>query len=106
MAPNFGRIFRNRTTGGEGEWFYCIRHQKVEEGPDCPAKDRLGPYATRDEAEHAMDLARERNENWRNDRRWNDPDPDDRPPGRKDGDDDGPVDFGGGFGGHGGDGDA
>ncbi|WP_223291019.1 hypothetical protein [Streptomyces avicenniae] len=104
MAPNFGRIFRKTATGREGEWFFCLRHEQVEEGPDCPAKDRLGPYPTRADAEHAMDLARERNENWRNDARWNDPDPDgDRPDhgGHHPGD----GGFGGGFDGGGAHGD-
>lgn len=82
-------LFRRKATGQPGEWFYCLRHQTVEEGPECPAKDRFGPYATRREAEHAMDLARERNDEWRNDPRWTEPEErDDGTPG--DGPDDGP----------------
>lgn len=42
-------LFKKRTVGKPGEWFYCLEHQKVEEGPDCPGKDRFGPYATRTE---------------------------------------------------------
>ena len=30
----------------------------------CPGKDRLGPYATKEEAENALELVRERNEEW------------------------------------------
>jgi hypothetical protein len=45
-------------------WWYCLRHQNVEQGAGCPGKDRLGPYATREEAEHALDRVRERNEEW------------------------------------------
>ena len=45
-------------------WWYCLRHGNVEHGPGCPGKDRLGPYATREEAEHALDRVRERNEEW------------------------------------------
>ena len=37
----------------------------VEEGPECPAKDRLGPYATREEAGHALETAAERNLEWK-----------------------------------------
>ncbi len=29
------------TVGKPGEWYYCLEHQKVEEGPDCPGKDRF-----------------------------------------------------------------
>ncbi|GGO80042.1 hypothetical protein [Wenjunlia tyrosinilytica] len=61
-----------RTRGKAGEWFYCLKHHKVEEGPDCPAKNRFGPYATRAEAEHAMETAAERNLEWETDPRWHD----------------------------------
>ncbi|MDI2128601.1 hypothetical protein [Yinghuangia seranimata] len=57
------RLWR-RPKGRAGEWYYCVRHNKVEEGPECRALDRLGPYATRSEAEHALELVRERNEAW------------------------------------------
>ncbi|WP_069811711.1 hypothetical protein [Streptomyces sp. TP-A0874] len=63
-------LFRKRPTGNPGEWYYCIRHQKVEEGPECPARDRLGPYPTPGEAAQAMDTARQRNEDWETDPRW------------------------------------
>ncbi|MDT0344594.1 hypothetical protein [Streptomyces litchfieldiae] len=65
-------LFRRKATGRPGEWYYCLKHRVVEEGPECPAKDRLGPYATRTEAEHAIDTAHERNAEWRTDPRWND----------------------------------
>lgn len=64
--------FNRKPTGKPGEWFYCIKHAKVEEGPECPAKDRLGPYASREEASQALAIADERNREWRNDPRWHD----------------------------------
>ncbi|MFI6155784.1 hypothetical protein ACIBCA_24220 [Kitasatospora sp. NPDC051170] len=67
--------FHRKTTGKPGEWFYCIKHAKVEEGPECPAKDRLGPYSTPEEAARALETAAERNEEWREDPRWNDQGP-------------------------------
>ena len=45
-------------------WWYCLKHGNVEQGPGCPGKDRLGPYASREEAEHALDRVRERNQEW------------------------------------------
>ncbi|MDT5036105.1 MAG: hypothetical protein QOE03_1290 [Micromonosporaceae bacterium] len=37
----------------------------------CPAVDRLGPYNSAQEAEHALDRVRERNETWdAEDTRW------------------------------------
>jgi hypothetical protein len=54
------------------EWFYCLQHSTVETRDGCKASDRLGPYATRDEAAHALEHAQERNEAWDTDPRWND----------------------------------
>ncbi|MET8676386.1 hypothetical protein ABZW18_01970 [Streptomyces sp. NPDC004647] len=65
-------LFRKKKAGKPGEWYYCLKHQKVEEGPECPALDRMGPYANRAEAEHAMQIAAERNLEWENDPRWHD----------------------------------
>jgi hypothetical protein len=46
-------------------WYFCVKHQTVEgEDGACPGKDRLGPYPTREAAEHALDKVRERNEEW------------------------------------------
>jgi hypothetical protein len=53
-------------------YFYCLEHKTVETEEGCRAADRLGPYATRDEAEHALDKVQERNEEWDNDPKWND----------------------------------
>jgi hypothetical protein len=49
----------------QGPWWYNTRHMRVE-GADTasPGKDLLGPYATREEAEHALDKVKERNEAW------------------------------------------
>ncbi|GAA0357780.1 MULTISPECIES: hypothetical protein [Actinoallomurus] len=49
----------------EGKWFFCLKHQRVEHGPGCPDRDRMGPYASEDEAAHALQRAAERNEQWR-----------------------------------------
>ncbi|RJL32860.1 hypothetical protein [Bailinhaonella thermotolerans] len=55
-----------------GDWWYCLRHMRVEHGPGCPNKDRLGPYETEAEAANAMRTAAERNEAWREqDKEWN-----------------------------------
>jgi hypothetical protein len=46
-------------------WYFCTRHGTVEtEDGGCPGKDRLGPYATREEAEHALETVQRRNEEW------------------------------------------
>lgn len=67
-------LFKKRTVGKPGEWYYCLEHRKVEEGPDCPGKDRFGPYASREEAQRAMETAAERNLEWETDPKWHDKD--------------------------------
>jgi hypothetical protein len=46
------------------DWWYCLTHRTVEHGPGCPNKERLGPFATEQEAAHALDKVRQRNEDW------------------------------------------
>jgi hypothetical protein len=47
----------------QSRW-YCLTHRTVEHGPGCPNKERLGPFATEQEAAHALDKVRQRNEDW------------------------------------------
>lgn len=53
------------------QWWYCLVHQRVEtEG--CPNSERLGPFDTEAEAANALEIARERNEQWdRDEDEWN-----------------------------------
>jgi GMP synthase PP-ATPase subunit len=60
------------TMADEGEYWYCIKHKAVETRDGCPNRDRLGPYATRAEAERAIETAHEKSEAWDNDPQWND----------------------------------
>jgi hypothetical protein len=46
----------------EGPWFYCLKHHAVEPRDGCAERHRLGPYATRAEAELALQKVAERNE--------------------------------------------
>jgi hypothetical protein len=48
----------------EKQWWFCLRHNTVEDTPTCPGRDRLGPYPTKEAAEHALETVRERNEEW------------------------------------------
>ncbi|WP_405580860.1 hypothetical protein [Streptomyces sp. NBC_01190] len=67
------KAFKARKPAGKpGEWYYCLTHKTVEEGPDCPAKDRFGPYPSRADAQRALENAAERNEEWDTDPRWHD----------------------------------
>jgi len=49
----------------EKRWWYSLTRHAVEDddGP-TPGKDRLGPYPTREAAEHALETVQRRNEEW------------------------------------------
>ena len=59
------------------EWYYNLVTGQVEQYEGGKAVDRLGPYATRQEAEQALARAEERNEAWENDPRYADEDDED-----------------------------
>ena len=61
----------------QGQWYYCLLHHAVEPYEGCRSETRLGPYETREEAEHALEIAAERHTEWEEDPRFNDPDEDD-----------------------------
>ena len=57
----------------DGDWWYCLAHKTVEaDDKACKAVDRLGPYASREEAEGALDKVAQRNEVWDKDDAWKD----------------------------------
>ncbi len=57
----------------DGEYWFNVKLHRVETTEDLsPSKDRLGPYATRAEAERALEKAAQRNEDWDSDPDWND----------------------------------
>jgi hypothetical protein len=56
----------------EEEWYYCIRHRRVEPKFGCRMTNRLGPYPTREEAERALEKVETRNVEWDEDPDWKD----------------------------------
>ena len=47
------------------EWYWCLDHGAAEEASsDCPPDRRMGPYPTRDDAEHWKDRVESRNDKW------------------------------------------
>ena len=48
----------------EQHWWYCLKHRTVEPDAGCPAKNRLGPFPTREQAARALDIVRRRNKEW------------------------------------------
>lgn len=63
---------------GEGEdWYWCLRHGRVENGAEtCPADDRLGPYPSEEAARNWRQRVEERNDKWdADDRAWSGEEP-------------------------------
>ncbi len=61
------------TESHDDEFWVNTATGQVEQGRQSPALDRMGPYATRAEAEHAYERAAQRTEAWdEEDRQWND----------------------------------
>ena len=52
------------------EYWFCIKHNRVEGRDGCPNKERLGPYDTEAEAARALEIAAERTEAWDKESRW------------------------------------
>lgn len=51
-------------------WYDLKTKSVVTDDNDTKAVDRLGPYATREEAEHALQLVEERNKAWDEEDDW------------------------------------
>jgi len=51
-------------TDGATSWWYNNKTGEVEEGPQSLGVDRDGPYSSREEAERAPQIARERAAKW------------------------------------------
>ncbi|WP_308170067.1 hypothetical protein [Acrocarpospora catenulata] len=46
------------------QWWFCLKHMRVEPDKGCPNKDRMGPYPTEAEAAAALQTAAARNKAW------------------------------------------
>jgi hypothetical protein len=54
------------------EWWWCLKHRTVEPDSGCANTDRLGPFATVDEAAGALRRVQERNARYdKEDAAWN-----------------------------------
>ncbi len=53
------------------KYWFCLKHHAVEGQEGCSYADRLGPYASHEEAARALEKVEQRNQEWDNDPRWN-----------------------------------
>jgi hypothetical protein len=60
----------------DAEYYYNTETGEVEEGKPSSWVSRMGPYRTREEAAHALDRARARNQQWSSQDGAADPDDD------------------------------
>lgn len=49
-------------TDSDKQWYYDTSTGQVTQGAESGWDNRMGPYATREEAEHAIESAKARNE--------------------------------------------
>ncbi|MEL4504235.1 hypothetical protein AAEX63_03625 [Luteococcus sp. H138] len=55
------------------QWYWSLKEHRVVREGEAKVEDRLGPYATQEEAAQALKHVEERNETWETDPRFNDP---------------------------------
>ncbi|MDQ6613509.1 MAG: hypothetical protein M3083_01785 [Actinomycetota bacterium] len=56
-----------------GEWYWCLDHEQAEtSGSSCPPGRRLGPYQSKEAAEHWKERVDQRNQAWDAEDEWND----------------------------------
>jgi hypothetical protein len=71
FSPGWGNTTLWEALMAGPPWFYCLKHHTVEDRDGCAERHRLGPYATREEAEHALQSVAEREQQLtEEDRRW------------------------------------
>ncbi len=59
------------TEATRGPWYWCLTHSRIEPSEGCANIERMGPYATREQAATALDRAHENTERWdEDDARW------------------------------------
>lgn len=46
------------------QYYYNLVTKEIEQGPQSPAEQLMGPYSSVEEAKRALEIAAERNERW------------------------------------------
>lgn len=52
------------------QWFWCLTHRGVEPYEECRSEERLGPYASQEDAAQALVKLAERNKQFDHDPRF------------------------------------
>lgn len=64
VAPRTLRAGPEDRGGDVAEYWYNVRTHEIEEDAMSDWSQLIGPYKTREEAEHALEKVRQRNEAW------------------------------------------
>ena len=51
----------------DGQWYWCLRHNRAESTDRCGSELLMGPYATREAAEAYAETAKAREDSWKAD---------------------------------------
>ena len=72
MAGSYTWVYgRKKNTMTDKQWYFNSVTQQPEFGPVSPIAQRMGPYATREDALKAWQIVEERNKEWNDaDRQW------------------------------------
>jgi hypothetical protein len=62
MVLNCGLRHDGRMTSRElaGEFWFCMKHRRVEKLEDTDSANRIGPFPTEEQAAHALETIHER----------------------------------------------
>ena len=64
-APGDGGDHPPEASGdASGEYWFCLKHHRVEGRGGCRNADRLGPYPDEATAARALEIVEERNKAW------------------------------------------
>jgi hypothetical protein len=70
-----GRITRMTERELAGEYWFCMKHRRVEKFEDTDSANRIGPFASEDAAAHALQTIHDREKAYDiSDSEWNDGD--------------------------------
>ena len=62
----------DQSTPGDEKYWYNARTHEVEKGAQSSFEDRMGPYDTAEQAQGALEEAKQRNQAWdAEDKDWN-----------------------------------
>lgn len=63
-GDQFKKDLDEEQLGTPEQWYWCLRHSRVEQGRQDPERFLLGPFPTAEAASHALESIDEHNKAW------------------------------------------